>query len=243
MSGGLQVGDRQGFSKIGKELILTDSDRQNFTNASSLPRFYMLKPGTIVRHFKRKDSCSKDSDQYIYVVLGTGRLTESEELCVIYQNPKATKIWVRPAVMFMSEVDWEKYPTAQQDFRFEPVGYLGEGDYVDSLSFEWKIKRFIRRLGFSEIVAMSFWDMMLGKERGNILNPCEADILGYLGEHGKLHSSLRLDDKISLFAALAETCLGEEKIFETVSVDSDSKCRWRYKVCVDEFSINKKNEV
>ena len=234
MSIGL-VGERSDsdFPKIGRELILTDSDRQDFTVADPLPRFFMLKPGTIVRHFKRY-LCQKDSDQYIYIVLGTGRLTESEEVCVIYQNPKATKIWVRPVTMFMSEVDTGKYPNIQQDFRFEPVAYLGEGNYMDSMSFEWKIKRFIRSLGFSEITAISFWDSMSGKGRDEIINPCEIDIFGYLGEHGKLHSSLSIDDKVMIFAALSEQCLGVEKVFDTFSED-DKVCRWRYRVCIDKF--------
>ncbi|NMA50455.1 MAG: DUF1653 domain-containing protein [Mollicutes bacterium] len=40
---------------------------------------------------------------------------------VIYQSNHDERIWVRPYDNFASKVDKEKYPNAQQEYRFEEV--------------------------------------------------------------------------------------------------------------------------
>ena len=40
---------------------------------------------------------------------------------VIYKSNHDGKIWVRPYDNFISKVDKEKYPSAEQEYRFEMV--------------------------------------------------------------------------------------------------------------------------
>lgn len=53
----------------------------------------------------------------IVTVIGISRHTETEEMSVAYEYEG--HIWNRPLEMFMSEVDKEKYPNAEQKYRFE----------------------------------------------------------------------------------------------------------------------------
>lgn len=55
----------------------------------------------------------------IVTVIGISRHTETEEVTVVYQYEDS--IWNRPIEMFMSEVDREKYPDAEQKYRFELI--------------------------------------------------------------------------------------------------------------------------
>lgn len=68
------------------------------------------KKGEKYRHFKLGK---------IVTVIGVSRHTETEELTVVYEYEG--HIWNRPLEMFMSEVDKEKYPNAEQKYRFEKV--------------------------------------------------------------------------------------------------------------------------
>ena len=53
----------------------------------------------------------------IVTIIGISRHTETEEISVVYEYEG--HIWNRPIEMFMSEVDKEKYPNAEQKYRFE----------------------------------------------------------------------------------------------------------------------------
>lgn len=67
-----------------------------------------LMNGKTYRHFKGKE----------YQVTGTAMHTEDHELLVIYVSNEDGKVWARPYDEFMSEVDREKYPEANQKYRF-----------------------------------------------------------------------------------------------------------------------------
>lgn len=53
----------------------------------------------------------------IVTIIGISKHTETEEISVVYEYEG--HIWNRPLEMFMSEVDKEKYPNAEQKYRFE----------------------------------------------------------------------------------------------------------------------------
>ena len=55
----------------------------------------------------------------IVTIIGISRHTETEEISVVYEYEG--HIWNRPLEMFMSEVDKEKYPNAEQKYRFKLV--------------------------------------------------------------------------------------------------------------------------
>ena len=86
----------------------------------------MFKPGDVVRHFKAEWH-PDDATMYTYQIVGLAEHTETKEPLVIYTplynggccGCKKGALYARPAEMFMSEVDREKYPNIKQRFRFE----------------------------------------------------------------------------------------------------------------------------
>ncbi len=68
--------------------------------------------GEIWRHFKNK----------LYKIVAIAQHTESDEQLVVYQAMYGDEgIYARPLDMFMSEVDREKYPDVEQQYRFELI--------------------------------------------------------------------------------------------------------------------------
>lgn len=64
----------------------------------------------VYRHFKGN----------LYQVLAIAKHTETYEKMVVYRSLfDASKIYCRPLTMFMSEVDHEKYPEVEAEYRFE----------------------------------------------------------------------------------------------------------------------------
>lgn len=66
--------------------------------------------GRVYRHFK--------GDYYLVEALA--RDSETQEMVVIYRKLCGDGgLWVRPLAMFQSPVDREKYPQADQEYRFQ----------------------------------------------------------------------------------------------------------------------------
>lgn len=84
-----------------------------------------IKIGDVVKHFKKETlpEEEKNTKMYEYIVLATEAYhTETKEICVVYQALYGDrKVYIRPAEMFFSEVDHEKYPDIKQKYRLEKV--------------------------------------------------------------------------------------------------------------------------
>ncbi len=80
----------------------------------------LLRPGTIVSHFKRNFQNWADPNQYLYQIIGVAKHSETREELVVYRALYGDGgLFCRPKEMFLSPVDRNKYPDAAQTFRFE----------------------------------------------------------------------------------------------------------------------------
>lgn len=113
------------------------------------------KAQEIYRHFKGN----------MYRILNIAEHTETGEKLVIYQSvDDESKIYARPLDMFMSTVDREKYPDAEQSMRFELVKdeFVLDPEvdaFLDSTTYEEKLKILIDmkpRLTDEKVTTMAF---------------------------------------------------------------------------------------
>jgi len=113
------------------------------------------KAQEIYRHFKGN----------MYRILNIAEHTETGEKLVIYQSvDDESKIYARPLDNFMSTVDREKYPDAEQSMRFELVKdeFVLDPEvdaFLDSTTYEEKLKILIDmkpRLTEEKITTMAF---------------------------------------------------------------------------------------
>ena len=92
-----------------------------------------FKTGDNVRHFKR-ETLQDPGTKYMYAILGFAKHTETGEILVLYQALYEDTemhvnydVFARPAEMFFSEVDRNKYPDIRQKYRFEEWHYWCSG--------------------------------------------------------------------------------------------------------------------
>ena len=95
-----------------------------------------FKSGDIVQHFKREllDGEEKNTDKYLYEIIGVATHSESREPMMVYRPLYDDGgMYVRPLDMFLSEVDHDKYPDVEQEFRFEKVPVVPLAKVVEAV--------------------------------------------------------------------------------------------------------------
>ena len=82
----------------------------------------IFREGDYVKHFKRETINPVERPKaYLYRIICFAQETETRNEVVVYQSVETEDIWVRPLDMFLSEVDREKYPDINQEYRFEKM--------------------------------------------------------------------------------------------------------------------------
>lgn len=122
-----------------EEFELDGEDKENCDLALLTRHFkvYNSKPSKFNRAFPTKGQKYRHFKLgKIVTVIGISRHTETEEVTVVYEYEGT--IWNRPLEMFMSEVDREKYPDAEQKYRFELVE--GEEKKTECKNCEYMIE-------------------------------------------------------------------------------------------------------
>ena len=126
--------------------------------------------GEIYRHFKGK----------LYQIVAIATHSETREELVIYQALYgAYKVYARPLAMFVSEVDHEKYPAAEQKYRFEKVKLQEEATPQEAVKVSQETTQ-PQETSESEAQAnpflLRFLDADTYEEKYKILNEMENDI-------------------------------------------------------------------
>lgn len=74
------------------------------------------------RELPRKDEIWRHFKNKLYRIIAIAQHTETDEQLVVYQAMYGDGgTYARPLDMFMSEVDREKYPDVEQEYRFVRV--------------------------------------------------------------------------------------------------------------------------
>ena len=82
----------------------------------------LFRIGDRVIHFKWEMNRNRDVNDYIYIITGFPKNTETKEQCVAYRSVShPEREWVSPVDDFLSDVNREKYPNVQQKYRFVRV--------------------------------------------------------------------------------------------------------------------------
>ena len=126
--------------------------------------------GEIYRHFKGK----------LYQIVAIATHSETREELVIYQALYgAYKVYARPLAMFVIEVDHEKYPAAEQKYRFEKVKLQEEATPQEAVKVSQETTQ-PQETSESEEQAnpflLRFLDADTYEEKYKILNEMENDI-------------------------------------------------------------------
>ena len=140
-------------------------DRKGENSVRQLP-----KNGEFYRHFKNK----------LYQIITVAKHSETGEQLVIYQALYgAYKVYARPLAMFVSEVDHEKYPAAEQKYRFEKVKLQEEATPQEAVKVSQETTQ-PQETSESEEQAnpflLRFLDADTYEEKYKILNEMENDI-------------------------------------------------------------------
>lgn len=86
--------------------------------------------GDVWAHFKKNPVTGCNN---LYRVMTIGKFSETGELMVVYQKlhddwSTDDDVYIRPLEMFWSEVDKEKYPDAEAQYRFTFITHI---DYLE----------------------------------------------------------------------------------------------------------------
>lgn len=135
------------------------------------------KPGELYLHFKQK----------MYQVLTVARHSETGDKLVIYQALYGDfKTYARPFEMFVSPVDREKYPQAEQKYRFQLVEHVMSEEPAKQQELESEPQADSRaenqpkRIAAPEEKLMAFFDADTIEEKYKILLEMEDCITDHM---------------------------------------------------------------
>ena len=113
------------FSIIGDEEALS-GDTDYIKELKALHRKLSDKKIREIREIPRPNDVYRHFKGNYYTIVAVGHYSESGERMVVYYDMSGMSSsiddpCIRPLEMFMSEVDYEKYPDVKQKYRFEKV--------------------------------------------------------------------------------------------------------------------------
>lgn len=76
-----------------------------------MDKFRVVEEGQLYRHFKGTK----------HKIICIAKDSENLKDMVVYTHEEDGTIWVRPLDIFLSKVDFAKYPNSTQEYRFELI--------------------------------------------------------------------------------------------------------------------------